>query len=215
MTLILALLCQLPPAPEEPITPAAPIRKIVIYLDDSPRSNLLRAELTGNWNRNGTPAQIEWQRRQAAVLESVEIVEHRRYELASYPRWARSRYQGTNEFDPRAFSDSGMALMTIEVILFNENVDLSDWKHQCKNAIGQAEHKYVREGCKWIRENDAEEIPVIEGWYNMWIWGVPDNVVFPMMRERYKNRGNFPAYVEPELPPKPFRAWPWEPSSKP
>lgn len=204
----------------------APIREprqFVLYCDEGWRSAVMLSELRREWNQVDGRSDItpeaksrldDLNCRRLRILHSVRIVSHTGPRIASqrlafYPSYTYGDYGSPVRFDDRAFSASGMPLMTLETIIANTKADLTEWKSACESIESTLKWQHVAEASDWLRVTHTQE------WESMFQesdehcdpWPIYS---FDGLRSRFSAYDGYPPYTPPTLPPCPLRKFPWE-----
>lgn len=214
LSILLAILMQTPPAPPLPYGGEPETRKFIIYHDDGPDSRLLVSELSRDWTSGKERPPIaarDFAGLQAELRKSI-ILTHRskagrEFErIYDYPQFSFGDRGQLRKFDRRAFTASGTALLTLQVIIENESIDLGEWRSDNEWKVDAAESRWLFNATMHLKatapityanlraENDLREI----------------TVNFTEFRRRYGHLPGMPEYIEPTLPPPPFKKMPWE-----
>lgn len=223
MLAIIALMLMQVDAANPENAPVQESRQFVLYCDEGWRSAVLLSELNREWNQVGdriqlTPAASKYlddmNYRRLCIRQSVRIVSHAGPRIAvqrlpHYPACTYGDYGSLIRFDDRAFSASGMPLLTLETIVVNTKTDLTEWKSTCESIESTARSYHVSEAADWLRVTHPQE------WESMFNgsgeYGDPWPIYsFDGIRERFGAYDGYPEFTPPTLPPCPLRKFPWE-----
>lgn len=214
LSILLAILMQTPPAPPLPYGGEPETRKFIIYHDDGPDSRLLVSELSRDWTSGKERPPIaarDFAGLQAELRKSI-ILTHRskagrEFErIYDYPQFSFGDRGQLRKFDQRTFMASGTVLLTLQVIIANESIDLNEWRDMNEWRVDAAEGRWLfnaKECLKLLDYEAYERLQMDDEKRDI-------SVGFAEFRRRYGHLPGMPEYVEPTLPPPPFKKMPWE-----
>ena len=225
-SLLLALFCQPAPHLPEDDPEARFPRPFLVYVDDSPRSKLLVAELTRDWtspaaNVRLSQATLEYlcglnDRRVTVMARSRIILKASApptmRHLSEYPCFTYGEYGKVERFDQRMFCESGFCLFSMETMIHNADVDVPAWQRACERARDTAEMNDRSSILSWLRDSLVNE-------YND-LWASDDSedsaTAIPIhqscdrLRERFADYDGCPGFIPAVMPPCPLWRFPFE-----
>lgn len=191
----------------------APKRDIFIVLDSGKESAIIAQELEYDYPDNDLGKLMKESKDR--VLDRCKIV--RRFEtehkelngLNSYPAIVYG-YSHRIEIPDRAYSASGIALLTIDAVIHNfEAQDIADWEKECIRIKNDHHWRAYLKISEWCAIHFAEEYnEVVCDFYE----DVMDDVFtdyHDKLVKRFKDRPGFPKIDPPKLPPFPMKAMPF------
>lgn len=218
-SIAMVALCQLAPIPDlyNPAAKHVDSRRFVVICDQNRESKIIRSELTRDWTASGkkSPPKLRaWASLQSRVSGMVKIVgrEHAgpefRHVNEGYPYYRLGDRGEVRRFPEEMFFGSGTALLSMDVLIANETMDLAPWKNECYEVNIHAELSHVCDVVRWLKKSLPQELGEDSRFDPR--WGEADNIGFLYVESRYSAYDGYPTYAPPELPPAPLRRFPWE-----
>lgn len=187
-------------------------RKLIIFLGKETESQIIRSELTRDWNKprdlmHAKLGQNPMQTLNETLQLKVELRVATNYERTPYYRYGE--YGCVERFDPHSFMASGSFLLALEVIDHNLRIDLAAWRSKCEELHRVAEYEHIDRITRWLKvhyphrlESYQQEVVDSEDGHLLYC--------FDEMQRRFKNYYSIPVYVPPAVPAKPFKLQQWE-----
>lgn len=168
-------------------------RDLVIIHDDSKESKIILAELKRDWTvKEDIPSAVmaiqrgrqQWVRSRTKLVKGDKLY----YKFGDYGK--------VEHFDERMFMASGMCLYSLEAIIVNFSVNLSEWEQNCERIKNSAESVYAYNIYTWLRKKHS----------------IDDSYTYDVatIKKDYGHLTGFFEYVEPSYPPNPMMLFPWE-----
>ncbi len=190
----------------------------ILYVDDSPPSRLIVAELTRDWLAPASRIELdspqmamlsEHVERQSRVMKRLTIVRLERRSLVDLPAIAFAAYGDPVSIDRRAFAASGVPLLTVETLLLNSDMDLSRWRETCQRRMRLARREHMLVTTGWLHKNHRDI------WERLVLKGMSFNDATLVawtdyLDGEYHQIDGYTRFSVPVMPNSPLRLMPWE-----
>lgn len=193
---------------------------VYIILDDSNNSKFLKSELTRTWNKGiVSDVAMEMSKIQQSLASKIILID--RYDInnlkyrnlkCGYPCYAYGDYEFPTKFPDLMFNEVSYPLRSTDTIIHNIFVDDLEWRVECETRKDMAVWKYKNECLKWVMDNFSVE-------FNRELekYAPGDEDDFPCdplaadrATEYFRDYDGFPRFEPPEMPPSPYKRFPWE-----
>lgn len=215
MALLLAIAGQIMPIPDPymPYGDHIDSRKFVIIYDKNKESRILVSELTRDWQAKPAEKLKRWAKLQERLKKSVTLISRDelpefRFTNEGYPYFRFGERGDVRKFPTEMFAGSGTSLLSLDVIVRNESIDLSSWRNDCYQVNLNAELSHVGCAIRWLAVSVPHELGPISQYYQE--WGEADNIGFLRIQEQFSAYDGYPIYSPPELPEQPSYKFPWQ-----
>lgn len=189
--------------------------RLEIFVDDSPSSKLLHAELTRDWTKGETLKRdlrlwhMDHRRIVVSNRSHITFVDQKRQRRPTpCPSYRWGEYGEPVLFDQRAFLVSGRPLETVEALIAEYDLDLTAWKTRRDTAEMWARIEHCGRIRQWFQNNYGLNLFDDDVQADLF----PELDIYSMseLEKKFGTYPGCPKYVPPIEEPKPKALMPWD-----
>jgi hypothetical protein len=196
-------------APIVQVDEVAAKRPLLVFIDGSRESQILKSELTRDWASRPSAELAIWEARRQRVASRIRIID-----LSSIPRYKRpdvglpayawGEFEKPTPLDSRSFNGSGCALTCVETHIFNFDLDLTSWVIAKDTELEIARWSHVQKVANWLAKDHPDD-------WSSYPWCPYENhLTVEKLEKKFGDYPDYPRFVPPPPPESPIRKFPWE-----
>jgi hypothetical protein len=190
-------------------------RSVYVVVADNPQSQIFLQELEYDYPDNDLGNFMK--QHQEVIKKRCKIIKRfdEEYPEYNYLKEYPVLYYGRKpvKIPPKAYSASGISLITIETLIHNIEADFAKWEKDCNNARYEAESERYNQLLAWCYKKDSIVYSqAVSDFYTTFIEDHYDyqRGLIELLTKKFEHHPDFPKPKKVILPPFPIKEMPFD-----